>query len=187
MGVQKADMAGLDRSTLFLIFSNLVTLVVALLEGWELPAVIWVYWAQSAMIGYYNFRRMLSLKEYQSGLFFMLHYGIFHLAYLFFLFLLFRNVSALDAWSILVCVAFFGLNHRFSFRQKLEADRREKPKIKTLMAFPYARVLPMHATIILGSLFAGRTWGPLVLFLCLKMIVDVVMHRKEQRLGRTRH
>jgi hypothetical protein len=49
-----------------------------------------------------------------------------------------------------------------------------------MMFFPYARVIPMHFTIIFGA----SDWGqkqPLALFLFLKLLADVIMHIIERR------
>jgi len=41
------------------------------------------------------------------------------------------------------------------------------------MFFPYARIIPMHLTIIFGMLL-GK--GAIVLFLTLKTLADMIMH-----------
>lgn len=46
------------------------------------------------------------------------------------------------------------------------------------MTLPYYRIIPMHATIILGGAFFGGTIA-LLLFVVLKTIADVTMHTVE--------
>ena len=45
--------------------------------------------------------------------------------------------------------------------------------------FPYARIIPMHLTILLGSYFVGGAEGTLIIFLALKTLADVLMHMIE--------
>ena len=44
------------------------------------------------------------------------------------------------------------------------------------MALPYARIIPMHLTLIFGSLLAIQSARELVLFLSLKTLADLSMH-----------
>ncbi|MEI6887308.1 MAG: DUF6498-containing protein, partial [bacterium] len=51
-----------DISLWVLLISNLVTIIIAILEGWNLITIMWVYWFQSASIGVVNFIRILNIK-----------------------------------------------------------------------------------------------------------------------------
>lgn len=53
-----------------------------------------------------------------------------------------------------------------------------------LMLLPYARIVPMHLTIILGSTLAGDSALALLLFASLKTGADVLMHHVEHRVLR---
>jgi len=190
----------LDASAVLLVVSNLFTIVIAVVEDWNFSEVMWIYWGQSVVIGYYNCRRILCLKQFstegvrvndqpveptratqrQAASFFALHYGFFHAVYFGFLYCEHGSLSRIDLIGILVCVGVFGLNHRFSFHRNLERDLRRKPNIGTIMAFPYARIVPMHLTILFGSFFAfAGNAGLLVLFLGLKTLADLIMHQVE--------
>ena len=190
-----------EQSALSLVLSNIFTIAVALFEKWNLSDVMWVYWGQSVVIGYYNWRRMLCMKQFSylghpihtptEGIlrivvisfstFFVLHYGIFHAGYFSFLYDERRDLSWLDTLGVLTCIVFFAFNHRFSFHQNIEKDLRRKPDLLTVMTFPYARILPMHITIIFGSQSPSKTAGTLILFLSLKTFADVIMHLIEHR------
>jgi hypothetical protein len=98
-------MKKIDLSLWFLLLSNLVTIFVAKKENWNLLAIIWIYWFQSVTIGFFNFIRILQLKEFSTkgveinnqpvkpteetkiliAFFFLLHYGFFHFICLFLL------------------------------------------------------------------------------------------------------
>jgi hypothetical protein len=190
-----------DASAVVLILSNVFTMVLALLEQWSLSDVMWIYWGQSVIIGVFNFARISCLKEFstegvklndqpvpptkatqhQIAWFFAAHYGIFHAIYFVFLCVERADVSKSDIAGIAVCVAVFGVCHAFSFWHNREEDSRRKPNIGTVMMFPYARIIPMHFTILLGSLFAKRSPVTLILFLSLKTLADLIMHMVEHR------
>jgi hypothetical protein len=189
--------SGRDPSAWSLLAANLIAIGLALWERWDLAPLIWIYWSQSCIIGWFNFARILSLKEFSTenfkinnrpaaptkgtqlftAFFFLVHYGTFHLVYLVFLQKQ-RPLEVSDHGPVLICIGIFFVNHLFSFLHNLEGDRRQKRNIGKLMFFPYARIIPMHLTIILGAEVAG---GPsvLLLFLILKTVADLVMHGVE--------
>lgn len=94
----------LDRSAYFLIISNLITMILAVYDKWNLNEVMWIYWGQSIVIGYYSWRRILDLRQFstigfrvndqsvkptretqkKTATFFAVHYGFFHFIYTFF-------------------------------------------------------------------------------------------------------
>lgn len=196
-----------EQSALSLVLSNIFTIAIALLEKWNLSDVMWIYWGQSVVIGYYNWRRIRCLKQFSFkgytinnqtaesteavkrrlafvvSIFFVLHYGLFHAGYLVFLYAELGDLSRSDILGLLTCIVIFAFNHRFSFQQNIEKDIRRKPHILTVMIFPYARILPMHITIISGNQFQNQTAGTLILFLSLKTFADVIMHLIEHRDG----
>ena len=190
-----------EKSALFLILSNIFTIIIALLGHWRLSDVMWIYWGQNIVIGFFNWRRILCLKQFstegftvndqpvaptkdtqrQTAAFFAVHYGFFHFIYCVFLFAERADLARLDILGVVVCIAVFAVNHRFSYRHNLQSDLARKPNIGTIMFFPYARIIPMHLTIILGSHFGQHTAGTLVLFLGLKTLADLIMHLVEHR------
>ena len=187
-----------DASTWSLVISNLIMIIFALVERWNILTIMWIYWIQSVIIGFSNFIRILMLKDFSTkgisingkpveptkkfkfytAFFFLGHYGFFHLGYAIFLFSdVFRGVSSstIDcSYIFLTSVIFFG-NHIFSLFYNRERDRK-KQNIGRMMFFPYARILPMHLTLIFGYFLGG---GAIVLFLLLKTCADVIMHRIE--------
>lgn len=183
------------NSGLWLLGANLITIVLALHEGWDLQELMLVYWGQSVIIGYYNFRRILDLNRFstenfkmngvrppetektkrQTATFFALHYGGFHAGYL--VFLLSEGQGFQGSWLMLfICAVGFYLNHRYSYFHYREQDQNRTPNIGTIMFFPYARVVPMHITIATGNAIGPTTTSSLLLFLVLKTAADVVMH-----------
>ncbi len=191
-----------DWSATTLVASNLITIVFALGQHWSLAVLMWIYWGQSVIIGVFNFVRMWTLKDFtteglkindhpvdptpaakrQTAIFFLFHYGFFHLVYGMFLLTL-GKIPRDDMISIGACVAMFLANHGFSFRYNREADAARKPNLGTIMFFPYARILPLHLTILFGFVFRTSAWAVL-LFLLLKTVADLIMHAVEHRRGR---
>ena len=186
-------------STLFLLLSNLATMAFALVERWDLSVVMWIYWGQSVVIGFFNWRRILSLRQFstenftmndqpvdptpstrrQVAFFFLIHYGFFHLVYFVFLGAERGDLPRADIAGALICVTLFAVNHRFSYRHHLERDLARKPNIGSVMMFPYARIVPMHLTILFGNLLGAQSARALLFFLGLKTLADVIMHKIE--------
>ncbi|HSD75361.1 MAG TPA: DUF6498-containing protein [Steroidobacteraceae bacterium] len=189
------------QSTLSLVVVNVATLAVALGLDWPVSTLLWPYWIQSVVIGYYSRKRILALGRFSTenftmndqpvsatpatqrsvANFFTLHYGFFHFGYLMFLI---KQAPALPWWDALGWLALglsFAWNHRLSFQQNVDSDRQGTPNIGTLMFLPYARILPMHFTIILGGTLAGSGSRAVLVFGALKTVADVLMHYVEHR------
>jgi len=97
--------AGYAPTLVSLLAANIAVMALAVIQGWSLLPLLWVYWFQSVIIGFFNFFRILGLKEFSTknfrinnrpveategtknftALFFAVHYGLFHLGYLGFL------------------------------------------------------------------------------------------------------
>ena len=188
-----------DHSFYALIASNVLALVIGAATQMGLREMMLVYWIQSAIIGITHFVRMLLLREFnaegfhmggrpfqQTGsdklklaLFFLLHYGGFHAVFL--AFLLDRKAGGAavgSAVGYLLCALVFATNHTYSLLQNLQRDARGRPHVALLMFLPYARIFPMHITIVLGGgSYAGA--AAFSLFGGLKTAADVVMHTIE--------
>ena len=57
-----------SESTRSLVVVNAATLLVALGLGWPVQALMWPYWIQSVVIGYYSRRRILALGRFSTAL-----------------------------------------------------------------------------------------------------------------------
>lgn len=194
-----------DPSLWFLLFSNIATIFFAINENWDLSTIMWVYWFQSITIGFFNFIRILQLKEFSTegfkindrpaqptqgtknftAFFFLFHYGFFHFGYLVFLLTgtlikSYENIAnSVGLKYILLTALLFFINHLFSYFYNRPRDTK-KQNIGALMFYPYARIIPMHLTIIFGSSFGGA----LPLFLVLKTFADAIMHIVEHNVLR---
>jgi hypothetical protein len=191
-----------DLSVWSLIVSNLVVIIWALVEGWSLPVIMWVYWIQSVSIGFFWFIKIMALKDFstknlettgvvdkatkptkgvkvRAGLFFLFHYNFFHL--IFALFLISEMKSRLTL-PIISAGGIFFFNQLFSFLYNRKELNKKKQNIGKVFEFPYIRIIPMHLTIFLGSILQDKAGIPiegksiLLLFLLLKTIADVGMY-----------
>jgi hypothetical protein len=187
-----------DNSLVSLLLVNILTIVVALNQHWSLPIILWIYWAQSVIIGIFNFLRILDLKKFSTNgleingtpakptketqmttaIFFLVHYGFFHFIYGGFLFSFaaasIQSLRAIDFANIVGTVFIFFFNHLYSYLYNKPSDTKVQ-NIGQLMFYPYARIFPMHLIIILGFSFSNA----LPVFLVLKTLADVMMHRAE--------
>ena len=128
-----------------------------------------------------------------TAIFFAIHYGFFHLGYLVFISIMSfddQSDSTFDGpWEptgydwlwLLVGVVSFLAGHWYSFRKNVVADLAGRPNLGTMMFLPYARIIPMHLTIIFGF-WMGSNRGALLLFMLLKTAADFLMHVVEHRI-----
>lgn len=184
-----------DPSTQSLLIANIFVIILALAQNWDITTILWVYWAQSVIIGFFNFLRILALKNFSTenftinnrpveptektklftASFFAIHYGLFHLIYTIFISSLFPKLDMTEAYPYVLLGAFvFFINHFYSFLHNKKRDEELKQNIGTIMFTPYARIIPMHLIVMVGALIGGRLL--LVLFLFLKTMTDLFMH-----------
>ncbi len=188
-----------DPSSWSLLISNLITIFIAVSENWSIGLIMLAYWSQSVIIGFFNFFRIISLKNFstenfrinnqpvrpseqskwRTARFFAIHYGAFHLGYLIFILTDFaKGIGFQELLFVIAAAAVFFANHLYSFIHNLAKDTAKKRNIGTVMFFPYARIIPMHLTIVTGgTLIASQT--ALIGFLALKTIADLIMHAIE--------
>lgn len=192
-----------DKSALGIVLSNVLAIGLALWQNWDLGPLMFIYWCQSVIIGFYNFQRMMKLKKFSTegltsngtrvpedasgkrstAIFFLCHYGFFHAAYFAFLLGHITRFEAMDWLWIAVGAGGFLISHTFSFRYNVEQDLKGRPNLGTMMFLPYCRVVPMHLTIIFGAAMA-KTRFALLFFLVLKSIADHLMHHFEHAMMR---
>ena len=250
-----------------LLFTNLITIALAVIGNWDLATVLFIYWAQSVIIGIFTVATLLTLdtkslaaeagqaqgaaggagagageaevgesnagearageknageektggkegggatngdkngggnrmkvktivipdqyawigKVFLAG-FFAVHYGLFHWVYYGFIVEggLFGPVD-FSATGIWFSCALFFFNHLFSFLYHRSGARADAMSITQAFIEPYNRIVPMHMTIIFGSMIAlfleflgFHSLVPvLVLFLLIKTYLDIRQH-----------
>ncbi len=195
-------------STITLIFSNVLVIFFAIIGEITAMEVLWIYWFQSVIIGMFTFGKIITLKDFStvkfkvgnkqpiptravavsSAFFFLLHYGLFHLVYAAFLstFSAFSDLSVSNNSYvfILISAGIFFINYLIEFIKSKREESHEKPNLGKLISAPYARIVPMHLTIIFGGFIGavGQTFSAdtniaiVVLFTTIKTIVDLITH-----------
>ncbi len=182
--------------------ANALTLVAAIVLDWSPAWLLWPYWIQSVVIGWYARKRMLNLdrfstKGFTSGgkpvpeddsgkrstaSFFAFHYGFFHVGYLVFL-LDSHWVDGLWNWlALLACGVSFVLSQRATYAVQHAADLRGVPNLGRMMATPYLRIVPMHLILLFGTSSDGEgNAGVLIVFTVLKTAADLALDAIDRR------
>jgi hypothetical protein len=164
-----------------LVAANLLTIVLAVLGNWDLATVVFIYWAQSVIIGIFAFLSILftdtsamadgitqtttlwdgsktvrkgnagTFKVLMAG-FFAIHYGGFHLGYYFFI--VGSGIFGPVNFSdpgIVISCGLFFAIHAYSFLYNRKRGKAAAADMMMQFMGPYDRILPMHLTIIFGS------------------------------------
>ena len=187
-------------SGLALIAANLVPLAGVLFFGWDLASVIVLFWAESAVIGFYTLLKMAVVGRWLAifaGVFFAGHFGGFMSIHFFFIYEMFvrpldasaREPGAYEALTRLftplwpALLALF-LSHGFSFGLNFLARREYRSAtIASLMVAPYRRVTLMQVSLIFGGWLVMALNNPLpalALLIALKVVTDLYAHRGER-------
>lgn len=184
-------------SALMLILANLVPVYGAAWLGWELSDVMVLYWAESAVVGFYNVLKMIVIGRWFAILsvpFFIGHFGAFMAVHFLFLYSLFVKGpdDMTPAGLTEVAQLFLGLwpglaalfiSHGFSFLRNFISRKEYIGRgIKTQMAEPYGRIIFMHLVLIFGggiALILGEPTPVLLIVIALKIGFDVKAHLRQ--------
>jgi hypothetical protein len=189
-------------SVVFLIVANTIPLTGVLFFEWSLFAVIFLYWFENIVLGFFNVLRMLRAEgggndekfdmelngqtrrvgRAAYALFFLMHYGIFTAVHGVFVFTLFGPFDIAPTTFIFAVIALLvshGASHMFNFIGKKEYMR---VSANNLFIQPYLRIFVIHLTIIFGGMAItalGTPIGALVIMIALKIAMDVIAHLME--------
>jgi len=186
-------------SSLALILANVVPLVGAAFFGWKLSDVMVLFWAESAIIGFYNVCKIAVIGRWSALLaapFFIGHFGGFMAVHFLFVYGIFvegmqngggggdlRDVAALfiGLWPALLALV---LSHGYSFFANFLGRREyESRTVKDQMTEPYGRIVFMHLVLIFGGFLTLLLGGPtpvLLLVIAAKIWFDLRAHLKER-------
>ena len=184
-----------------LIIANLIPLAGALFLGWDLGAIMLLYWAESAIIGVFNVFKMLAIGGWRAAfivIFFSVHFGGFMAGHFIFISALFLEAEGgvndahaglpqfaamfLPLWPAFIALC---LSHGYSFVVNFlgQGEYRTR-KLSKQMSEPYSRIILMHLVIIGGgaiSMAMGEATPAVALLIVAKIIVDVRAHLKEHQ------
>jgi hypothetical protein len=184
-------------SSVALIAANLFPLFGVLLLGWNIGELMLLFWAESAVIGFYNLLKMARVGKWSVlffGPFFTGHFGGFMVVHLLFIYGFFINDPnagtdipieqvLVDFLALLPALLGFFLSHGISYVSNF-LGRQEYlgMTINAQMGQPYKRIIMMHVTIIFGGFLVmalGSTLPALMLIVGLKLWTDLYSHLQE--------
>jgi hypothetical protein len=189
-----------------LVAANVLPLAGVLFWGWDVFALLVLFWMENVVVGVFFVVRMVFADLEDAALwmakllmvpFFCVHYGMFTAVHGVFVFMLFGQgkyrVDGLDAlapaaraatdYGLWLPLAVLFGSHFFSFAWNyLYRGEFRSAQLSSLMLQPYGRVVVLHVAIILGGIAAMAlglpVWALLVL-LALKVALDFRAHVKE--------
>jgi len=168
-----------------LLCSNIITIVLAVAGNWDAATVLFIYWAQSIIIGIFTVisliradtaaltadisrsaeenvsvgmmnRYFARYYKYFIAGFFTLHYGLFHVVYYEFIVDSgFFGVVDFSSPEVWASCGLFFVNHLYSSLYYRHDERKGGGYIAEEFTYPYSRIFPMHLTIIFGAIIVS--------------------------------
>ena len=186
-------------SALSLIGANLIPLAGVRFLKWDLGEVMVLFWAESAVIGFWNVIKLAIVGKWAALLaapFFVGHFGGFMTGHFLFIYYLFvRGIDAagpdpgvraalldlfIPLWPALAALF---ISHGVSFFTNYLGQREYLgTDLKTQMSEPYKRIMVMHMTIIMGGFLTMLLRTPeaaVLVLIVLKTAADLRAHRGE--------
>lgn len=192
-----ATLSWRSPSALALIAANLIPVVGVLFWHWNIGELMLLFWAESAVIGFYTLLKMARVGKWAVlfyGPFFTGHYGGFMAGHLLFIYGFFVQgqmdntdipVQEVVANFVAMAPALLGffISHGVSFVSNFIGRREYVGKeIGAQMGEPYKRIIIMHVTIIFGGFLVmafGSALPALLLLVALKLAADLRAHLRE--------
>ncbi len=188
-------------STLALIIANIVPLAGAAFLGWDLGNVMVLYWAESAVIGFFNIGKIIVIGRWFALLaapFFLGHFGAFMAVHFLFIYDIFvqgiqdtiggdlTEVMQMFA-SLWPALAVLFASHAFSFYRNFLGRKEFRGKtVQNQMSEPYSRIVFMHVVLIFGgglTLVLGEAMPVLLIVIALKTWIDIKAHLKQRTMA----
>jgi len=185
-------------STMMLIIANLAPIVGSVFFGWNLGDVMVLYWAESAIIGFFNVCKIVIIGRWAAllmGPFFVGHFGGFMAVHFLFLYTIFvapemgtvsENELAevaqlfITLWPALAALF---ISHAFSFYTNFLGRHEYRDRtVNQQMTEPYSRIIFMHLILIFGGglvMILGDPTPILILVIGLKIYFDIKAHLKQ--------
>jgi hypothetical protein len=189
-----------------LVAANAVPLAGVLFWGWKVFDILFMYWCENAVIGFFNVLKMLAcgIARRNPGTpfmvcFFIVHYGIFTAVHGAMIFALFGPQGMggsgthgsspfsgfgdmLHVPGVALGVAALFVSHGVSFLVNFILRREyAAATLQGLMNAPYGRVIVLHLVVLLGGMACLALKSPfwaLLLLVALKTAVDLRAHRR---------
>lgn len=195
-----------DISFWTLLMANIYTIFIYFKNNLSIGEFSLIFWFQSFVIGIITFITIiktdsslvknLTLKgggeltgntaKVSVAMFFFFHYGIFQFVHLIFIFVSFGYTLRSESFPVIVSAATaFLFSHVISFvRKKMFVEKNNKLHKKinliSITNAPYARIIPMHAVLIIGGMYFSDNLNIFIFFIFLKIIIDLGAHFLKQ-------
>jgi hypothetical protein len=196
--VSKQPLTLASPSTLMLIIANLAPIAGSVFFDWNLGDVMVLYWAESAIIGFFNVCKIAIIGRWAAllmGPFFIGHFGAFMAVHFLFLYTIFvapqtgiesgnelADVARLfiTLWPALAALF---ISHAFSFYTNFLGRHEFRDRtVNQQMTEPYSRIIFMHLILIFGGglvMILGDPAPILILVIGLKIYFDIKAHLKQ--------
>jgi hypothetical protein len=181
-----------------ILVANLVPLYGAVFLQWDLFSILFAYWMETAVIGFWTIAKIVYTQRWLAILiapFFVFHYGAFMFGHLIFLvgffspeglqgsFLPSFPVFTSYVLGLLPAFATAFIAHGISFFTNFIGKKEyERLQSKDVMQSPYKRIILMHIAIIFGGwliMLSGTSVAGFAVFIVLKTALDIRAHLKE--------
>lgn len=186
--------------------ANLLSLVLALVMGWDPVLMLFLFWMENVIIGLWQIPRFLTADGNQPGSqlqrlsgalfkagFFTVHYGLFTFIHGSLLFELFLKQS-LDVQTLeklvfstqgigLALLGMF-LSHGIQFFSDLLSGVARNTPIDTVMMEPYSRIVILHTVLLASAFLLTLLPNPVIgviLLSAIKIIMDIHNERKIEK------
>lgn len=140
--------------------------------------LVWIYLGQSILIGVVHVFKLWFYKfaphsgnpnDWKSpkaiAVFFCFHYGFFH-----FIYAMFVPFGKTDKTLLMEGLAIFAAGLILNTIRHFNRENSGRYNANDFMFLPYARILPIHMAIILGSMLAAATGSYLAVFVVLAVL-----------------
>ena len=195
---------GNGASAVALLLANLLPVAGVLFLDWDVFSLLLLFWLENVYIGLFNVVRIVTAAGVRNGrgrlftaLFFITHYGGFTAGHGFMLLMVFgpqpskqeladlQFMLGLLGDGLWLGAAVLFLSHLFSLIMNyFVGGEFRQLSARQAMAAPYARVVLLHVSLLVGGFllqeFNEPLFGLLVL-VGLKIAMDFALHRREHR------
>ncbi len=193
-------------SSIFLILANFYVVFSVAFLGWDLFLVMFLFWAETAVIGFYSVFKIIKSSGKESIFWiplFSAHFGVFMLGHLFVIVSLFGggvnnhvlnfedlfsffSVQPLQVNTIIIPICLLFISHGYSFFFNYLGNKEyllDKESLSPLFA-PYSRVLLTHMTVIVAAVVInsnGSSIFALIFLVFIKTFVDLIIHNLQHK------
>jgi hypothetical protein len=184
---------------------NALPLLGVLFWQWSLVDILFLYWAETAVIGFFSILKVLFARDTERGLIiilvklmrvlgcvlFVIHLGAFIAGEGILLYFVGREFLGLKQsplellYATRYVLASLFLSHGYSFvANYLVKGERNIEKGSDPMFDPYRRVLIIHLSLSFGMgfvIFYGKSLALLLILIVLKTVIDLWTHLRERK------